>query len=283
MPGSPTLRRRRLARELVRLREAGGLTIEQAAASAGISASHLSRVERALVGVRLPVVKALLGTYDADEGTARYLVKVAQEASQRGWWHSYVGSIPEQYATYIGFEAEAEQIWSFDANTIPGLLQTEAYTRAVIQGGATRFSAEAINNRVELRVQRQALLTAPEPPRLWIVLDESAVRRQVGGRETLVAQLHHIVQTAALPHVDVQVLPFEVGAHPGLPGSFTVLSFAEAADLPVVYVETMAGDLYPEGQEQISGITLAFDRLRAMALSPEDSVAVIRGAIKEMT
>ena len=258
------------------------MTIEQAAASAGISMSHLSRVERAQVGVRLPVVKVLLATYGADADTVAYLSGVAKEASQRGWWHQYAGSIPEQYATYIGFEAEADQVWSFDANTMPGLLQTETYARAMFHGGAARFSEEEITGRVEVRLQRQAILTRADPPKLWVVLDEAVIRRQVGGAETLRDQLAHVAEVATLPHVDVQVLPFAVGAHPGTPGSFIVLRFAEPTDPPVVYIETMAGDLYPESQDDIGGAILAFDRLRAMALSPDDSLALIRKAAREL-
>lgn len=279
---SPTVRRRRLAREFVRLREAANMTIEQAATSAGISMSHLSRVERAQVGVRLPVVKMLLATYGADVETSAYLTEVAKAASQRGWWHKYVGSIPEQYATYIGFEAEADQIWSYDASTMPGLLQTEAYARAMFQGGATRYSDDEISRRVEVRVQRQEILTRDDPPKVWIVLDEAVIRRQVGGPATLYDQLSHIAEVAALPHVDIQVMPFAVGAHPGTPGSFIVLRFAEPTDPPVVYIETMAGDLYPESQADINSAILAFDRLRAMALSPDDSTALIRQVAKEL-
>ncbi|GAB3811544.1 helix-turn-helix transcriptional regulator [Micromonospora zhanjiangensis] len=279
---SPTLRRRRLARELIRLREAAGLTIEQSANSAGISMSHLSRVERAHVGVRLPVVKVLLSTYGADAETVTYLIAVAREASQRGWWHQYVGSIPEQYATYIGFEAEASQVWSFDASTMPGLLQTEAYARAMFQGGAARFPEQEISRRVEVRLQRQAILAGADAPNLWIVMDEAVIRRQVGGPDTLRDQLDRIVEIAAQPHIDIQVLPFAVGAHPGTPGSFIVLSYTEPADPPVVYIETMAGDLYPERQDDITGAILAFDRLRAMALSPEDSIGLIRRAAREL-
>lgn len=244
--------------------------------------SHLSRVERAQVGVRLPVVKVLLATYGADAETTAYLTGVAKEASRRGWWHRYVGAIPEQYATYIGFEAEAEQIWSYDANTMPGLLQTEDYARAMFQGGASRFAEDEIARRVEVRVQRQAILTREGPPKVWIVLDEAVIRRQVGGPATLADQLRHVVEVAVLPHVDVQVLPFALGAHPGTPGSFVVLRFSEPTDPPVVYIETMAGDLYPESQEDINGAILAFDRLRAMALSPSDSIAMIRKVAKEL-
>src|SRR5439155_636468 len=156
---SPTLRRRRLARELLRLRDQAGMTIEVAAATVGISASHLSRVERAQVGVRLPVVKLLLSTYDADARTVAHLTDVAKEATTRGWWQKYAGSIPEQYATYIGFEAEAQQIWNFEASTVPGLLQTEAYARGMFHGGVSRISEDEITKRVEIRLQRQAILT----------------------------------------------------------------------------------------------------------------------------
>jgi len=285
LPGvaSPTLRRRRLARELLRLRDEAGLTIEAAAATVGISTSHLSRVERAQVGVRLPVVKLLLSTYEADASTTAHLIEVAKEAATRGWWQKYVGSIPEQYTTYIGFEAEAEQIWNFEASTVPGLLQTADYTRALLLGGTNRLSDEEIGGRVEIRRQRQELLTQPHPPQLWFVIDESVIRRAVGGPKILVTQLAHIVDVAALPHVDVQIMPFAVGAHPGTPGSFVVLRFAEPTDPPVVYIETMAGDLYPENQKHIAGVILAFDRLRAVALSPDDSVKLIRQAAKELT
>ncbi len=280
---SPTLRRRRLARELLRLRDEAGLTIEAAAATVGISTSHLSRVERAHVGVRLPVVKLLLSTYNADPGTVAYLTSVAKEATTRGWWHSYAGSIPEQYATYIGFEADASQIWDFETTAIPGLLQTETYAQAMFQNGTSRLSEEEISRRVEVRLERQKILHRTEPPTLWFVLDEAVIRRAVGGPKTLAAQLQHLADVAALPHVDVQVLPFSVGAHPGAPGSFVVLKFPEASDPPVVYIETMAGDLYPESQADLASVTLAFDRLRAMALSPDDSAALIQKAARELS
>jgi transcriptional regulator with XRE-family HTH domain len=257
------------------------MTMEEAAAQAGISMSHLSRVERALVGVRLPVVKVLLAAYRADTEAVAYLSQVAREASQRGWWHQFAGSIPNQYATYIGFEAEADQIWSFDAITMPGLLQTESYARAMFQGSASRYTDEEIDRRVAVRLQRQEILSGEEPPKVWFVLDEATIRRQVGGAATLKEQLKRIVEVASLPHVDVQVVPFAVGAHPGTPGSFIVLRFADPGDPPVVYIETMAGDLYPE-DDDIQAAILVFDRLRAIALSPDDSVALISAAAREL-
>ncbi|MEO3925965.1 helix-turn-helix transcriptional regulator [Micromonosporaceae bacterium B7E4] len=282
MPNWPTLRRRRLARELSVLRESIHMTIEEAAANAGISPSHLSRVERALVGVRVPVVRALLMTYGADAPTVANLVEVAQTATQRGWWHRYAGSIPDDYATYIGFESDASRIWNFELISIPGLMQTEGYTRAILRGGVARLTEEEIERRVEVRMRRQSLLHRDDPPALWVVLDEAAIRRQVGGPQTMAEQMQHLGTIANLPHVDVQVISFETGAHPGTPGSFVVLGFADPADRDVVYIETMAGDLYPEGDADVQAAVQAFDRLRAMALSPNDSASLIQDAVKEL-
>lgn len=280
MPG-PTLRRRRLAAELRRYREAAGMTIEQAAKTAGISSSHLSRAENALVGVRVPTVKALLGAYQVGAAEALVLVDVAKEAGQRGWWHQYGEAIPDQYATYIGFEADAVAVSNFEATAMPGLLQTEGYARAMFRGSAARIADDKIAQRVEVRLARQGILTRHNPPRFWFVLDEAVIRRAVGGPRVMAEQLRRVSELAALPHVDVQVVPFSVGAHPGMPGSFVILTFVEASDPAVVYIETMTGDLYPEREAEVSGVMLVFDRLRAVALSPEDSIRYIREAAKE--
>lgn len=256
--------------------------MEQAAGAAGISLSHLSRVERAQVGIRLPAVKVLLSAYDADAETRAYLIEVAKEATKRGWWHKYAGSIPLHYATFIGFETEADQMWNYEPMAVPGLLQTEAYARAMFHAGASRLTDEEITKRVEVRLQRQELLRRSEPPRFWFILDEAVIRRQVGGPGVHADQLHQLVETAKLPHVDIQVLPFHLGAHAGTPGAFIVLHYSEPADPPVVYLETMVGDLYPETQDEVDGVILAFDRLRATALSPDESVALIQQAAKEL-
>lgn len=258
------------------------MTIEEAAARGGISSSHLSRVERALVGIRVSAVQALLEAYGASASTTANLLEVAESSTQRGWWHRYAGSIPDEYATYIGFESDASRIWNFELISIPGLMQTERYTRSILQGGVARLTEEEIERRVEVRLRRQASLHREDPPALWVVLDEAAIRRRVGGAETMAEQMSHLAHIASLPHVDVQVVPFGVGAHPGSPGGFVILGFADPADRDVVYIETMAGDLYPEGDAEVQSAAQAFDRLRAMALSPDDSVSIIRDVAKEL-
>lgn len=152
----------------------------------------------------------------------------------------------------------------------------------MFHGGTPRFTDEEVTQHVALRMRRQEILTGDNPPQVWIVLDEAVIRRQVGGPDLFAAQLDHLIEAAALPRVDIQVIPFAAGAHPGTPGSFIVLRFAESTDPPVVYLETHVGDLYPEGQEEVNGVILAFDRLRAIALSPDDSIALIRKAAREL-
>lgn len=272
-----------MARELCRLREAAGLTIEDAARAAGISMSHLSRVERAHVGVRIPAVKALLGAYNADAETTAQLIDIARDAAQRGWWHRYARAIPDEYATYIGFESDASHIWNFEVISIPGLLQTEEYARAMLRGGIARLADEEIERRTEIRLRRQELLHQPGRPAAWFVLDEAAIRRRVASAEAMVTQLRHVAEISALPNVDVQIIPFGTGAHPGTPGSFVVLRFPELTDQDVVYIETMAGALYQEAGSDVDTAISAFDRLRAMALSPDESIELINQAAKELS
>jgi transcriptional regulator with XRE-family HTH domain len=281
MAVSPTLRRRQLARELVRLRAAATMTIEQAAEAAGVSMSHLSRVERALVGVRLPVVKVLAAAYGADAETVRTLIAITKEAGQHGWWHKFGGSLPSGYATFIGFESDAIEIQSFDTSMVPGLLQTEAYARAVVANGPYGLADEEIARRVEVRLERQRILTRDDPPKVWAILDEAAVRRQVGDRDIHRAQLDHLLALGKRPNFDIQVVPFAAGAHPGMQSSFILLRFADPTDPPVAYIETLVGDLFPEDSVDLDRVRITYDRLRATASSIADSAALIRRVLKE--
>lgn len=273
MSDSPTARRRRLGQVLKQLRDDAGLTIEQAAKAVGISSAHLSRIERAQTGVRLVVVKGLLIAYDAPVETVEELTEITRTAGQRGWWHDFALNRP--YATLIGFESAATTVRTYEPLIIPGLLQTEGYARALHRQGPARLPDERIEERVEVRRQRQLILDAATPPIFRLVLDEAAIRRPVGGPEVMREQLRRIVEVAARADVDVQVVPFAAGAHPGLQGSFVILGFAPG-ERDIVYVEGMAGDLYPE--RRIEWYADVFSRLQAIALSPVDSVQFIRSA-----
>ena len=276
---SPTARRK-FGIELRSLREAAGLTIEGVADSAGISMSHLSRIERGQVGVRRPTLMALLQRYGADAETMDRLVATAAETTKRknrDWWQPYATAISDKYATLMAFESEATSIRNFEPTVIPGLLQTEDYARAALQRGPARLTPDEIETRVEARRARQAVLTKDDPPRAWFIIDEAALRRPVGGPEVMRRQLLHLVEMAAKPGVDLQVVPFSVGAHAGTLGPLVILGFAEGED--VVYCETFVADLYPEAVESYGDV---FDRLAQDALSIARSVRLVKHVAEEM-
>jgi transcriptional regulator with XRE-family HTH domain len=276
---SPTARRK-LGIELKGLREHAGLNIEQAASTAGISDSHLSRMERGRVGVRPLTLKALLQAYGADVDVTARLTQTAADTtkrSDRGWWQPYAAAISEKYATLIAFESETTSIKAFAPSVVPGLLQTEEYARALLQRGPVRLKPEEITTRVEVRTSRQAIFDQSQPPSAWFIIDEAVIRRTVGGAEVMRGQLKHLTEVASRADVDLQVIPFSAGAHAGTLGPLVILGFPEGDD--VVYCETYAGDLYPEAVASYSDV---FNRLAQDALSTDNSVELIRNATEEI-
>lgn len=269
---TPTVRRRRLGMELRRLREGRGFGIEDAAKHLECSTSKISRLETAKAAVRVRDVRDLLDFYGLEDTEQReLLLDMARTAKeQRGWWTD-VGVLPAGLETYVAFESEAESLRSFQPLLISGLLQTERYIRAVVGAGRPDDTPEGIERLVELRLRRQEALRRENPLQLWTVLDEATVRRVVGGAEVMAEQIQHLLEAAALPNVTIQVLPFTKGAHAGLNGPFAILEFP-GPDPDVVYVDSAAGNIYPpERLDQTRGYTLAFDHLRATALSPAES------------
>lgn len=218
-------------------------------------------------------VKFLLGVYGVNGEARELLLTLAREARQKGWWHSYGEAIPSWFEVYIGLEAEAVSVHSYESELVPGLLQTKEYARAVFRGFLV--DAEEIDKRVELRMARQQRLTDSDAPQYWIVLNESVLRRVVGGPAAMRSQLSRLLEASQLPNVTLQVLPFAVGAHPAMDGSFVVLGFPEPTDPDVVYLEEQTGGLYLEKPHEIKRHTLAFDHLRAAALHPDESRRLI--------
>jgi transcriptional regulator with XRE-family HTH domain len=273
--GTPTVQRRRLAAELRRLREAADLTIEQAAQEAKLSKSTLSRIENGQVGVQPRTVATLLKHYGVADVDAAGLIQLARDARQHGWWYDYSGSMPKWFAGYVAFEDEATQLRVYDIQLVNGLLQTPDYARAVIAAQFPEDPAEKIDERVELRMARQKILERERPPRLWIVLDEAALLRPIGGSHVMAAQLERIVEIGQLPTVTIQVLPFAQGAHLGMGVAFTIMDFS-GNDPSVVYLENLSGALFLDRQYHVETHGLAFDHLRAVALSPTDSATLLR-------
>jgi len=280
---SPTVRRRRLGIELRRLREAAGLSLEDAARRLERTGATVSRMETGRISVRARDVNALLDLYGVtDRQTRDGLLTLVRESRQKGWWHTYGDVLPATLDMLVGLETAAASILTYEINLVPGLLQTADYARALFRAGKRFDSPEKVERQVELRLNRQAILTGEEPPHLWAVVDEAAVRRQVGGPEVMRQQLERLVEASAQPNITIQIMAFAVGAHMGMSAAFNIFRFPEESGDPSVgYSNNQTGTLYIEKAEEVRRYQLIFDHLRAAALSPDDSVALLARATKE--
>ena len=275
---SPPLRRRRLSAELRRLREAAGLSSTEVSRRLDWSAGKLTRIERGeWLRPNPRDVQDLLDVYGITDLRQREeLIRWAREGRQRGWWHPYRDVLSEAYSAYIGLEAAAKSLLTFQPLMIPGLLQTGDYARAVIAGGPAEISAEEVDRRVRVRIERQNALRVADPLRVWAVIDEAALRRPVGGPEVMRDQLKRLQDVATLDKVTLQVIPFGVGVHPGVAGgSFAILEFPGPEDPDAVHVDTVAGELFVEEPDQVDRYRVAFQHLTTVALSPEDTLTMI--------
>jgi transcriptional regulator with XRE-family HTH domain len=277
---SPTVRRRELGALLRALRNEKGLTVEQVAERLLCSPSKVSRMETGH-GVATPRdIRDLCDLYDvADQAERDRMMQLSHDGKQQGWWQSY--DLP--YSTYVGLEAEAVSISDFQSSVVPGLLQTADYARAGHEGAMPRLSLEEIDRRIEAKLTRQNLLTQRDPPFLDAVLDEAVLHRQVGGPRIMRAQLEHLIEIAGLSNVTVQVIPFTLGAHPGVESNFNILDM-RAPTRGVVFVEGLVGFLYLERADDLQRYHTIFDRLKSIALSPKDTIdliAKIRASMRE--
>jgi transcriptional regulator with XRE-family HTH domain len=259
-----------LGQELRRLRELKGMTAEEVAERLLVSQSKISRLENGRRSISQRDVRDLCGVYEVeDHRIVDSLMQMAKDSRQQGWWHSF-GDIP--YSVYIGLETDAASLRVYDPQVVPGLLQTRAYAETLITGALPETTPTDIDKRVQVRVRRQERIAAPDNPlRLWTVLDESALRRVVGSRAVMREQLEHLVEQSQLPHVTVQVIPFDMGAHPGLNGQYAILEFPDAADSSVVYIEGVTSDLYLEKANDVQKYSVMYEHLRAQALNVEQS------------
>ncbi|MGW3294433.1 helix-turn-helix domain-containing protein [Streptomyces xiamenensis] len=276
-----TFRSRRLGADLRQLREGAKLGSEAVAREMGFSRPKLSRIEAGEVRVSQNDMKALLSLYGvADEQRRSLFVQAARDAHKSGWWQAYQDTLPRTYADYIALESEAVEIKNFEPILIPGLLQTEAYTRAVILANPAVLPQADVDRLVTVLRERQSILTGERPPRLWAILGESAIRQTIGGGTVMREQLAHLEAVAKDQHIVIQVLPHSAGAHPGLTGAFVV--FALPHDSDVVCVENMTGTLYMDRPGERQSYNEAFNHLRAAALNPADSLALIQRVAQDM-
>jgi transcriptional regulator with XRE-family HTH domain len=277
--GSPTVRRRRLGIELRRLRETAGITIDTVADKLECSSSKVSRIETGHIGASPRDVRDILEVYGVTGERAEDLVQVAREARQKGWWHLY-GQVLT--GAYVGLEAAAAAIHAYEAQLVPGLLQTEDYAREVIKAARPDITREELDRRIRVRLTRQSLVTQDEPLDLWVILDEAVLHRMVGDASVMRAQLDKLIEMAAYPNVTLQTLPFAVGAHAGMDGTFAILIYEDSADPDVVFAENAAGGLFLEKDDELHRYRFIFDHLRASALPPAQSTDLLARRAKEL-
>jgi transcriptional regulator with XRE-family HTH domain len=279
VPLSPSMRRRRLATELRKLREQSGLSLTDAARKLGWQASRLSRIETRQSGIPTPDLRKLLNQYEVtDEEYRKYLVELARRVNERGWWQKYAGLIGSEYADLISLEEEARAIRTYEQELVPGLLQTADYARAYSRAAWPTGTAQQIDRWVEVRMERQEILVRsdPPPPRFNVVLSEAVLRRPVGGREVMRDQLEYLMHPRDRANVTVQVLPFDAGVHPAMVGPFTMVTFPDPDDLGIVNVENATGALILEEPAEIRTYDEIWSALQASALSPDDTQAFLK-------
>lgn len=280
---SPTMLRRQLGAELRRLRDRAERTVSDVAEVLHWSESKLSRIETANTGIRAPDLLRLLEVYGVSADEQGRLVALAQRSRQRAWWEAYGDALPDPYETFIGFEAEATSIYTYEAQVVPGLLQTDEYASAVMRAFLADDRPEVIGQRVAVRMARQAVLTRDPPPKLWAILDEAVLRRQIGGPDVMRRQLLRLVEISERQIVTLQVLPFPVGAHRALDGSFVILEFENGSDHPLVYSEGMTGGVFRSRPQELRTYWMSFESLRGAALGAEKSVEFIGAVAREIT
>lgn len=280
MTGSPTVKRRRLSAELIRLREQAGLTHDEVAKRLEWSRGRLTHMEQnKWVLPDIGNIRLLLDVYGVTDAAVREAIfDLARQSRERGWWSKYKdvfgGSLP-------GFEAEATQVRTVELVTIPGLLQTAGYATAIFQAGQV-LDRTAVQRRVEARLARQAILDRTNPPQIWAVIDEAALRKMVGGPAAMAEQLGHLVNMATRSNIAVQVLLDSTGAHAAMGSGFVILDFAGELDPSIVYLETPTDNLFLERPEEVQAYTLTFNRVVAAALTVEESVRYVASLVDRL-
>jgi transcriptional regulator with XRE-family HTH domain len=264
-----TVLRMLLGAQLRRLREAADISAEKAGYEIRASRSKISRIETGRVGLKIRDIEDLLTLYGVTDPPERsQVLDLARQSSTPDWWTKYGDLLPGWFESYLGLESAAETIRGFQVQFVPGLFQTEDYARAVTRLGHQAAPVEEIERRVALRLQRQELLTRPSPPQVWMIMDEAVLRRPYGGTDVMRAQLRHLLDTARLPHVTLQVVPFSHGGHAAASGSFSILRFAER-DLPdIVYIEQLTSAVYLDQRPDVEHYLEVVHQLSGEAMTP---------------
>ncbi|MFJ2772800.1 helix-turn-helix domain-containing protein [Streptomyces sp. NPDC087300] len=280
---APTVGQVVLGRRLQDLRERAGLKREEAAKILRVAPATVRRMETAEVALKIPYLQLLLKSYGIADDEADAFVMLAEEANKPGWWQRFHDILPGWFSMYVSLEGAASLIRSYEPHFVPGLLQTEEYARGVMRSGAIGQTRPAdIERYVALRMERQSLLTREDAPRLWVVMDETALRRPVGGPDVMREQIDSLLEATELPHVTLQVAPFASGPHPGTYGPFVLFRFSMAELPDMVYSEYLTGAVYLDGRTEVATHLEVMDRMAAQAATAQRTKEILRDFRKEL-
>ncbi|KUL25819.1 helix-turn-helix domain-containing protein [Actinoplanes awajinensis] len=278
-PIGPTIPRWQLGEQLSQLRSAAGLSQQDAAKRLGCSVSKIQKIEGGEVGSKPVELEALLILYGTPDDLREQLLELRTLGAQRGWWSRF-GALPAPFATFLGLESAATKIRIFEPLMVHGLLQTPDYARALIESVNLMSTHAEVDRQVQIRLERQERVFGEEHPDLWVVLDEAVLRRQMGGSDVMARQLDHLLR---LPRwVTVQIVPFSSGGHPGALGALTLFEFADQTHTPVAYVESQAGNLYLEKEDDLARSGVALDHIASAALSKQQSRELIKTTAQQL-
>ena len=281
--GGPTVLRMLLGAQLRRLREGASVTRDDAGYHIRASGSKISRMELGRVSFKERDVTDLLEFYGIDDVAEKEkLVQLTREANATPWYQKFQDVVPDWFHVFVGLEEAAQLIRVYEVQFVPGLLQTEEYARAVILQGAPGLDPDEVERRVALRMGRQKLLTRENPPRYWVVMDEAALRRPMGGRDVHVGQIERLIDLVGEPNITIQVMPFRYGGHAAEGGAFTIMRFPET-DLPdVVYMEYLTGAHYIDKPEEVERYAAVMERLSVAGTSPDRTREILTGMLKDI-
>ncbi|OKJ74875.1 helix-turn-helix domain-containing protein [Streptomyces sp. CB02460] len=280
---APTVGQVVLGKRLAELRESAGLSRDQAAKVLRVAAATVRRMETAEVALKIPYVQALLKAYGISDAENDAFVELAEEANRPGWWQRFHDVLPDWFSMYVSLEGAASLLRMYEPHFVPGLLQTEDYAQTVMRTGAVgQTRPEDIERHVALRMERQSLLTRPDAPRLWVVMDETVLRRPVGSVEIMRAQVDKLLESTAMPNVTLQIAEFSTGHHPGTYGPFVLFRFA-VPELPdMVYSEYLTGAVYFDARPEVASYLEVMDRMAAQAATAQRTKELLRDFRKEL-
>ncbi|MEU6095584.1 helix-turn-helix transcriptional regulator [Streptomyces sp. NPDC047079] len=280
---APTVGQVVLGRRLMDLRERAGLKREEAARILRVAPATVRRMETAEVALKIPYLQLLLKAYGVSDEEAEAFVQLAEDANKPGWWQRFHDILPGWFSMYVSLEGAAALIRQYEPHFVPGIMQTEDYAQGVLRSGAVgQTSPEDIERHVALRMQRQALLTREDAPRIWVVMEETALRRPVVGSQVMRAQIDRLLQITQLPHVTLQVLEFSSGPHPGTYGPFVLFRFAMSELPDMVYSEYLTGAVYLDARNEVSTHLEVMDRMAAQAATAQRTKEILEDLRKEL-